>query len=60
MKKDGTYMSSFLFNVTLILLGSISITQFCSYSLPDYIAFTDIAIIFNVQIKYMKFFSFFL
>ena len=59
MKKDGTYMSSFLFNVTLILLGSISITQFCSYSLPDYIAFTDIAIIFNVQIKYMKFFSFF-
>jgi LMBR1 domain-containing protein 1 len=59
MKKEGTYMNSFLFNITLILLGSISITQFCSYSLPDYIAFTDIAIIFNVQIKYMKFFSFF-
>ena len=59
MKKNGTYMNSFLFNVTLILLGSISITQFCSYSLPDYIAFTDIAIIFNVQIKYMKFFKFF-
>ncbi len=59
MKKNGTYMNSFLFNVSLIVLGSISITQFCSYSLPDYIAFTDIAIIFNVQIKYLKFFSIF-
>jgi LMBR1 domain-containing protein 1 len=59
MKKDGTYMNSFVFNTTLILLASCSITQFCADCLEDYVAFTDINIIFNVQIRYLKFFKFF-
>ena len=59
MKKDETYMNSFLFNVSLILLGSISITQFCANSFPDYVTFTDIDMIFNVQIKYLDFFVWF-
>ena len=59
MKKNGTYMNTFLFNVTLILLASCSITQFCSDCLEDYVAFTDINMIFNVQIKYLRFFRFF-
>jgi LMBR1 domain-containing protein 1 len=59
MKKDGTYMNSFLFNVTLILLSSCSITQFCADCLEDYVAFTDINMIFNIQIRYLKFFKFF-
>ena len=59
MKKDGTYMNSFIFNTTLILLASCSITQFCADCLEDYVAFTDINIIFNVQIRYLKFFKFF-
>ena len=59
MKKDGTYMNSFIFNVTLILLASCSITQFCADCLEDYVAFTDISIIFNIQIKYLKFFKYF-
>ena len=59
MKKDGTYMNAFLFNVTLILLASCSITQFCADCLEDFVSFTDINIIFNIQIKYLKFFSFF-
>ena len=59
MKANGTYMNTFLFNVTLILLASCSITQFCSDCLEDYVAFTDINMIFNVQIKYLKFFKFF-
>ena len=59
MKKDGTYMNSFLFNVTLILLASCSITQFCADCLEDYVAFTDINMIFNIQIRYLKFFKFF-
>ena len=59
MKKDGTYMNSFIFNTTLILLASCSITQFCADCLEDYVVFTDINIIFNVQIRYLKFFKFF-
>ena len=59
MKKNGTYMNTFLFNVTLILLASVSITQFCSDCLEDYVAFTDINMIFNVQIRYLRFFRIF-
>ena len=59
MKKDGTYMNSFLFNVTLILLSSCSITQFCADCLEDYVVFTDINIILNVQIRYLRFFKLF-
>ena len=59
MKKNGTYMHTFIFKVTLILLASCSITQFCSDCLEDYVAFTDIDMIFNIQIKYLKFFRVF-
>ena len=59
MKKDGTYMNSFLFNVILILLSSCSITQFCADCLEDYVAFTDINMILNVQIRYLRFFKLF-
>ena len=59
MKKNNTYMNSFLFNICLILIGSFSITHFCSNCLSDYITFTDIDLIFNVQIKYLKFFNYF-
>ena len=59
MKKDKTYMNSFIFNVSLILLGSCSITQFCSDCLYDYVSFTDIDSLFNVMIKHLKFFSIF-
>ena len=58
MKENGTYMNNFIFNVTLILLASSSIKQFCSDCLEDYVAFTDINMIFNIQIKYLKFFRF--
>ena len=59
MKKDGTYMNAFLFNVTLILLASCSITHFCADCLEDYVAFTDVNTIFNVQIRHLKFFKYF-
>ena len=59
MKKDKTYMNSFIFNVSLILLGSCAITQFCADSLYDYVSFTDIDSLFNVLIKHLKFFSIF-
>ena len=59
MKKDETYMNSFLFNVTLVLLGSISITHCCAKAFSDYVVFTDIDIIFNVYLRYLDFFSWF-
>ena len=59
MKKDETYMNSFLFNVSLILISSVSVTQFCANAFSDYVTFTDIDLIFGVQIKYLRFFVFF-
>ena len=59
MKKDKTYMNSFIFNVSLILLGSCAITQFCTDCLYDYVSFTDIDSMFNVMIKNLKFFYIF-
>ena len=59
MKKDKTYMNSFIFNVSLILLGSCAITQFCADCLYDYVSFTDIDSLFNVMIKNLIIFSIF-
>lgn len=59
MKKDETYMNSFLFNVALILLTSVSVTQFCAAAFADYATFTDIELIFSVQIRYLVFFIYF-
>ena len=59
MEKGKTYMDSLLFNISLILLGSMAITQFVSDCLSDYIAFTDIDTLFNTLIKNLKFFKYF-
>ena len=59
MKKNGTYMNSFLFNVNLILVASCAITHFSSECFYDYVAFTDLDIIFNQIINNLKFFEFF-
>ena len=59
MKKGKTYMNSFLFNISLVLLGSMAITQFVSDCLSDYVAFTDIDTLFNTLIKNLKFFKYF-
>jgi LMBR1 domain-containing protein 1 len=52
-------MNSFLFNIMLILLTSVSVTQFCAESFRDYTIMTDIDLIFSTQIRYLKFFSYF-
>ncbi len=58
-RKNETFMNSFLFNLNLILISSISITQFCVNSLKEYTSMTEIDLIFSNQIKYLKFFSYF-
>jgi LMBR1 domain-containing protein 1 len=52
-------MNSFLFNVLLILLSSVSVTQFCAAAFSDYTALTDIDLIFTVQVRYLVFFVYF-
>ena len=59
MKKNETYMNSFLFNVMLILLCSVSVTQFCAAAFSEYATNTDIELIFTVQIRYLVFFVYF-
>ena len=58
-RKDGTTMNSFLFNVNLILLASVSVTQFCAGAFREYASMTDIDLIFGTQIRYLKFFAYF-
>ena len=59
MEKGRTYMNSFLFNISIVLLGSMAVTQFVSDCLCDYVAFTDIDALFNTLIKNLKFFKYF-
>ena len=59
MEKGRTYMNSFLFNISLVLLGSMAITQFVTDCLSDYVAFTDVDALFNTLIKNLKFFKYF-
>ena len=59
MKKNGTYMNSFLFNLGLILLCSLPVVQFSTQAFADYARFTDVNQIFGVQVKYLQFFEYF-
>ena len=52
-------MNSFLFNILVILLTSVSVSQFSANSFKEYGSMTDLNIIFEVQIRYLKFFNWF-
>jgi LMBR1 domain-containing protein 1 len=60
MVKGETFMNSILFNISLILISSISVTQFCSQAFSEYALMTDIDLIFSNQIRYLVFFRFFI
>ncbi len=53
-----TYMSSFLFNVGLVLLCALPVVQFSAQAFSDYARDSTINQIFNVQIENLKFFGF--
>jgi LMBR1 domain-containing protein 1 len=54
-----TYMSSFLFNIGLVLLCALPVVQFCATSFSGYARNSNIFQIFGVQIENLKFFGFF-
>ena len=51
MKLSRTSMSSLLFNTGLIMLGSVSIVQFCAQAFPVYAAETAVRDIFGGNIE---------
>jgi LMBR1 domain-containing protein 1 len=59
MKPGKTYMSSFMFNIGLVLLCALPVVQFCQDAFADYAANSEIRQIFGVQIQYLQFFSIF-
>lgn len=59
MEINNTMMNAFLFNTWLILLVSIPTLQFAAQAFPVYARFTQIDLIFGVQIQYLKFFRYF-
>ena len=54
MKLNGTLMSSFLFNVNLIMLSSIAVIQFCSQAFEGYAAETAVSEIFGGEIENLR------
>jgi LMBR1 domain-containing protein 1 len=56
---NKTYMSSFLFNVGLVLLCSLPIIQFTTMSFADYARNTNVYQVMGAQVQYVKFFRWF-
>lgn len=59
MKLNKTYMSSFMFNVGLILLCALPVVQFCVSAFTDYARYTNISQVMGTQIHNLKFFKWF-
>ncbi len=59
MKLNKTYMSSFMFNVGLILLCALPVVQFCVTAFSDYARYTNISQVMGTQVQNLKFFTFF-
>ena len=57
MKVGKTYMSSFMFNIALVLLCALPVVQFAQEAFSDYAADSEIRIIFGVQVQNLTFFS---
>lgn len=54
-----TYMSSFMFNIGLVLLCALPVVQFAQDAFSDYARFSTIRQIFGVQAQNLKFFGWF-
>ena len=59
MKLNKTYMSSFLFNIGLVLLCALPVVQFSVSAFQDYARNTTINQVVNVQLNYLRFFGWF-
>ena len=58
-RPDETFMNTFVFNVLLILICSVSLTQFAIEIFSDYCRLSTIGMFFGNQVRNLKFFKFF-
>lgn len=59
MRPGRTYMSSFMFNIGMVLLCALPAVQFSQEAFADYARFTVIRQLFGVQVQNLQFFSYF-
>lgn len=59
MKLNRTYMSSFMFNIGLVLLCALPVVQFCTTAFADYARYATVRQVFGTQIEYLQFFRYF-
>lgn len=59
MRVGKTYMSSFMFNIALVLLCALPVVQFAQEAFSEYAAYSTIRQIFGVQVQYLDFFQWF-
>jgi len=59
MRVGATLMNSFLFNVWLLLVTSVSVSQFCFTAFQTYARLTEIDMLFGVQARNLAFFEYF-
>ena len=59
MRYGKTLMNSMLFNVSVLVLCSLPVVQFCTYAFDAYARYTTISTLLGVQVKYMEFLSLF-
>ncbi|CAD8143814.1 unnamed protein product [Paramecium octaurelia] len=58
MKVNETWMNTFLFNVQLMLICSVAVTQFCTKAFSQYIRLSTLNMLFSTQIQYLRFFTY--
>jgi LMBR1 domain-containing protein 1 len=56
---NRTYMSSFMFNVGLVLLCSLPVVQFTTIAFAEYARNTNVYQVMGAQVQYVKFFRYF-
>jgi len=59
MVPGKTFVNSFLFNVAIILVCTIPVVQLCAGAFASYARYSDVYLMFNIEINYMEFYSLF-
>jgi LMBR1 domain-containing protein 1 len=57
MKLGETYIDALLFNAAIVMLCTFPVVHFCAIAFAGYAQYTDLVQLFNVQIRYLHFFS---
>jgi LMBR1 domain-containing protein 1 len=59
LEPGKTLLNGLIFNVSLILLCTLPVTQFCTNAFATYARFSDATTIFGTQMMYLRFFRYF-